>query len=89
MKSYASITEKSVFTAPAHNQCQLEGRRGARKGSVFNTYSRNSSSTHVASPQKGGGEGEEGAYYTIFIKSKLLLVSFRMISAKETSSRTN
>ena len=34
-------------------------------------------------PSKGG---KEGAYYTILKKSKLLLVSFRMISAKETSS---
>ena len=32
--------------------------------------------------------GKEGAYYMIFKKSKLLLVSFRMISAKETGSRT-
>ena len=36
----------------------------------------------------GGGGGKEGAYYTILKKSKLLLVSFRMISAKETSSGT-
>ena len=43
---------------------------------VFNTYSL---------PSKGG---KEGAYYTILKKSKLLLVSFRMISAKETSSGT-
>ena len=43
---------------------------------VFNTYSL---------PSK---EGKEGAYYTILKKSKLLLVSFRMISAKETSSGT-
>ena len=45
---------------------------------VFNTYSL---------PSKGGGV-EEGAYKTILKKSKLLLVSFRMISAKETSSGT-
>ena len=43
---------------------------------VFNTYSL---------PSKGG---KEGAYYTILKKSKLQLVSFRMISAKETSSGT-
>ena len=43
---------------------------------VFNTYSL---------PSKGG---KEGAYYTVLKKSKLLLVSFRMISAKETSSGT-
>ena len=43
---------------------------------VFNTYSL---------PSKGG---KEGAYYTNFKKSKLLLVSFRLISAKETSSGT-
>ena len=43
---------------------------------VFNTYSL---------PIKGG---KEGAYYTILKKSKLLLVSFRMTSAKETSSGT-
>ena len=44
---------------------------------VFNTYSL---------PSKGGGE--EGAYYTTLKKRKLLLVSFRKISAKETSSGT-
>ena len=87
MKSYASITgKKSVFTAPVHNQCQLEGRREPEKGVacllhifpqfVFNTYSL---------PSKGE---KEGAYYTILKKSKLLLVSFRMISGKETSSGT-
>ena len=43
---------------------------------VFNTYSLLSK-----------GE-KEGAFYTIVKKSKLLLVSFRMISAKETSSGT-
>ena len=43
---------------------------------VCNTYSL---------PSKGG---QEGAFYTILKKSKLLLVSFRMISAKETSSGT-
>ena len=43
---------------------------------VFNTYSL---------PSKGE---KEGAYYTILKKRKLLLVSFRMISAKETSSGT-
>ena len=41
---------------------------------VFNTYSL---------PSKGA---KEGAYYTVHKKSKLLLVSFRMISAKEISS---
>ena len=34
------LVKKSVFTAPVHNQCQLEGRRGARKGSSL-------SSTHI------------------------------------------
>ena len=43
---------------------------------VFDTYSL---------PSKGE---KEGAYYTILKKSKLLLVSFHMISAKETSSGT-
>ena len=43
---------------------------------------------HIFPPLKGGGGGEEGAYYTILKKSKLLLVSFRKISAKETSSGT-
>ena len=42
---------------------------------VFNTYSL---------PSKGEKEGA----YTILKRSKLLLVSFRMISAKETSSGT-
>ena len=77
-----------MFTAPVDNQCQLEGRRGeeSEKGVaclqhifpqfVFDTYS---------FPSKGG---KEGAYDTILKKSKLLLVSFRMISAKETSSGT-
>ena len=48
---------------------------------MFNTYSRNSSSTHIPSPQKGGGgkRGEEGAYYMILKKSTT--VRFRMISA--------
>ena len=44
---------------------------------VFNTYSLHSKGV------------KEGAYYTIFKKSKLHLVSFGMISAKETSSGTN
>ena len=43
---------------------------------VFNTYSL---------PSKGE---KEGAYYTILMKSKLQQVSFRMMSAKETSSGT-
>ena len=43
---------------------------------VFNTYSL---------PSK---RGKEDAFYTILKKSKLLLVSFRMISAKETSLGT-
>ena len=43
---------------------------------VFNTYSL---------PSKGG---KDGVYYTILKKSKLLLVNFHMISAKETSSGT-
>ena len=47
---------------------------------IFPQYS---TSTHI--PSKGG---KEGAYYTILKKTKLLLVSFRMISAKETSSGT-
>ena len=69
-----------MFTAPVHNQCQLEGRRGPEKGVaclqhifpqfVFNTYSL---------PSKGE---KEGAYYTSLKKSKLQLVSFRMTSAK-------
>ena len=49
---------------------------------MFNTYSRNSSSTHIPSPQKGGGggkRGEEGAYYMILKKSTT--VRFHMISA--------
>ena len=45
---------------------------------IFNTYS-------LAS--KGGG-GEEDACYTILKNSKLLLASFRMLTAKEPSSET-
>ena len=52
---------------------------------VFNTYSRNSSSTHIPSPQKGG---RRVLIIRFLSKVKLLLVSFRMISAKETSSGT-
>ena len=87
MKSYASITgQKSVFTAPVHNQCNLKAEGEPEKGVacllhifpqfVFNTYSL---------PSKGE---KEGVYYTILKKSKLLLVNVRMISAKETSSGT-
>ena len=77
---------KSVFTAPVHNQCQLEGRRGAGKGSSL-------SSTHIPAIRlqyifPSLKRGKEGAYYTILKKSKLLLVNFCMISAKETSSGT-
>ena len=46
---------------------------------VVNTYSL---------PSKVGGGGKEGAYYTSLKKNKLLLISFCMISAKETSSGT-
>ena len=75
--------------APVHNQCHLEGQRGARKGSSL-------SSTHIPAirlqhifPRRLPSKGEkEDAYYTILKKSKLLLVSFRMISGKETSSGT-
>ena len=63
-----------------------------REQLVFNTYSRNSSSTHIPSPQQwgrgGGGGVKDVAYYMFLKKSKLLLVSFRMISAKETRSGT-
>ena len=88
MKSCASLTgsKNPVFTAPVHNQCQLEGRWGPEKGVaclqhifpqfVFNTYSL---------PSKGG---KEDAYYTSLKKSKLQLVSFRMTSAKEIGSGT-
>ena len=64
--------------------------RGARKGSGL-------SSTHIPAirlqqiflPLKGRGErGKEGAYYTFCKEKQLLLVSFLMISAEETSSAT-
>ena len=71
---------------PVHNQCQLEGRRGARKGSsLSSTHTPAIRLQHIFPPLK---RGKEGAYYTILKKSKMLLVSFRMISAKETSSGT-
>ena len=87
MKSYASITGlKSEFTAPVHNQCQLEGGRGVRKGSSLSSIHIPAIRLqHIFPPLK---RGEENAYYMILKKSELLLVSFRMISAKETSSGT-
>ena len=69
-----------------HLMCQLEGRMGTRKGSsclqqifpqfVFITYS---------FPLK---RGKEGSYIRFLRKRQLLLVSFLMISAEETSSGT-
>ena len=44
---------------------------------VFNTYSLPSlSSTHTPSPQKRGGVGVEGAYYTIFKKKTIAAGKF-------------
>ena len=87
-----------MFKAPVYNQCPLEGRRGARKeSSLSSTHIPAVRLQHIFPPLKmcvcvggggGGGGVGEGAYYTILKKSKLLLVSFRMISAKETSPGT-
>ena len=75
-----------LITDSDHLMCQLEGRRGPKKGSSL-------SSTHVPAirlqqifpPLK---REKKGAYYTIFKKRQLLLVSFLMITAEETGSAT-
>ena len=75
-----------LTTDSGHLMCQLEGQRGVRNGSSL-------SSTHIFAirlqyifpPLKRGG-GKEGAYYMIFKIRELLLISFLMISAEETSS---
>ena len=47
-----------------HLMCQLEDRRGNRKGSSFSsTHIPATRFHHIFSPLK---RGEEGAYYTIF-----------------------
>ena len=78
-----------------HLMCQLKGRRGARKGSsMSSTHIPTIRLQHIFPPLKsvcvcgGGGGGKEVAYYTIFKQRQLLLVSFLMISAEETSSAT-
>ena len=87
MKSYAAILVKNpCLRHQSINSVNSKAEGEPDKGvvclqhifpqCVFNTYSL---------PSEGG---KEGAYYMIRKKSKLLLVSFRMISAKETISGT-
>ena len=63
---------------------------GARKGSsLSSTHIPAIRLQHIFPPLNSGGGGfKDVAYYMFLKKSKLLLVSFRMISAKETSSGT-
>ena len=79
-----------LISDSSHLMCQLEDRGEPEKGVVclqhiflqfvFNKYS---------FPSRGGGRGgKEGAYYTFCKEKQLLLVSFLMISAEETSSAT-
>ena len=66
--------------------CQLEGRRGTRKrSSLSSTHIPAIRLQHILPPLK---TGEGGCLFTTFKKRQLVLVSFRMISAEETSPAT-